>query len=53
MADISSFDFQKMYQCRTALITPLNTTSTTFVALQEVKRYLIYDYIRGQVLKEI
>lgn len=53
MADISHFDFQKTYQSRTAEITPLNTTNTVFVALLEVKRYLIYDYVRGQVLREI
>lgn len=47
MIDISQFDFLKTYQSRTAEITPLNTSNTAFIALKDVKRYLIYDYVKG------
>lgn len=53
LLNISSFDFLSQYKCRATEITPLNCYNNVLVALQPSKRYLIYDYMQGQVVKEI
>ena len=54
MIDISSFDFTANYfGNKVTEIVPINTTSNVIVTLLPSKRYLIFDYLKGEVLKEI
>ena len=54
MIDISSFDFTaNCFGNKVTEIVPINTTSNVIVTLSPSKRYLIFDYLKGEVLKEI
>lgn len=53
MTDVSSFDFQEHYRQKATEVTPLNCFNSVLVALHEAKRYFVYDYVQGCVVKEI
>jgi hypothetical protein len=62
MESVSQFDFghvgasergNEKVQKPVSAIVPLNRTDAILVTLAHQKRYLIYDYISGEVLKEI
>ena len=59
MLSISTMDFSKAYgtpkDSSASLITeivPLNRTDSILITIER-KRYLVYNYLRGEVVKEI